>query len=208
MLRYYRLVKFQVHLLLHFVNDMLDYRLFKKGKFECNKINFDPETTIRHTLEIFEEQARQQQVYLDFDIKESLSPPVAFGQRSERSIQGLFSSLSFGEEQKTEPVVLPRLVGDSIRLQQVLINLIKNAMKFTSERGFIHLSVAFERAEKMLIVHLLDSGKGINREDLGKLFRRYGKLIQEDSSVNREGSGLGLAICQAIVAKNDGIIEV
>ena len=89
----------------------------------------------------------------------------------------------------------------------MLINLIKNALKFTT-KGFIKVSAAYNPIEKMLTVHIRDTGKGIKREDIGKLFKRFSKLQQEDASVNQDGRGLGLAICDAIVAKNDGLIEV
>ena len=102
---------------------------------------------------------------------------------------------------------LPFLFGDLVRLQQVLINLIKNALKFTS-KGFIKVCAAYNPIEKELTVHIRDTGKGIDSGDITKLFKRFTKLRQEDSSVNQEGVGLGLAICDAIVAKNDGLIEV
>lgn len=57
----------------------------------------------------------------------------------------------------------------------MLINLIKNAMKFTIS-GFVRVSIAFDYAKQMLIVHVEDSGKGIDPSDLCKLFRRFGKL--------------------------------
>ena len=78
-------------------------------------------------------------------------------------------------------------------------------MKFT-EQGIIKVSMAY--VDKSLILHIRDTGKGIERSDLGKLFKRFGKLIQEDSRVNKEGIGLGLTICEAIVAQYGGLIEV
>jgi len=61
-------------------------------------------------------------------------------------------------------------------LQQVLINLVKNALKFTSEGGYIQVSTAYNFIEESLVVHVRDSGRGIHPEDLNKLFRRFGKL--------------------------------
>ena len=63
----------------------------------------------------------------------------------------------------------PWLMGDYARLQQILINLVKNALKFT-EQGFIKVSIAYNEASKNLIVHILDTGRGIDRSDLDKLF--------------------------------------
>ena len=98
-------------------------------------------------------------------------------------------------------------MGDQVRLQQILINLVKNAMKFT-ERGYIKVSMDYDESTKSLILHIRDSGRGIERSNLGKLFKRFGKLEQEDKSVNKEGIGLGLTICEAIVVQYDGLIEV
>lgn len=88
-----------------------------------------------------------------------------------------------------------------------MINLVKNALKFT-ERGFIKVSMAYNETSKTLILHIRDTGRGIERSDLSKLFQRFGKLEQEDKSVNKEGVGLGLTICEAIVAQYEGLIEV
>ena len=101
----------------------------------------------------------------------------------------------------------PSLMGDQVRLQQILINLVKNAMKFT-ERGYIKVSMDYDQASKSLILHIRDTGRGIERSNLGKLFKRFGKLEQEDKSVNKEGIGLGLTICEAIVVQYGGLIEV
>lgn len=60
--------------------------------------------------------------------------------------------------------------------------------------------MAYKKVTSSLVIHIRDSGRGIERENLGKIFKRFGKLEQEDKSVNREGVGLGLTICEAIVA--------
>ena len=88
---------------------------------------------------------------------------------------------------------LPRcLIGDSRRLKQVLINLVKNAMKFT-QRGKIEIKVCYLEVQKMLVIHVEDNGTGIADEDFPKLFTRFGKL-QRTAEMNSEGIGLGLTI--------------
>ena len=98
------------------------------------------------------------------------------------------------------------LVGEEVRLKQILINLIKNALKFT-KKGWIKIIVAYDYNEKMLKVHIFDSGKGIKQEELNKLFTKFGKL-RRTAEMNSEGIGLGLMICKELVSKNQGTIEV
>ena len=64
--------------------------------------------------------------------------------------------------------------------------------------------MAYCEESKLLIIHIRDTGRGIERSDLGNLFTRSSKLKQEDESVNREGFGLGLSICEAIVSQYEG----
>ena len=64
---------------------------------------------------------------------------------------------------------LPCLEGDEIRLKQVLINIVKNALKFTKE-GHIQIHSSYNYVEQILIVHIRDSGCGIAPENLPKLF--------------------------------------
>jgi len=56
-----------------------------------------------------------------------------------------------------------------------------------------------------LVVHVRDSGRGIRKQDLLRLFSRFGKL-DDPENINEEGIGLGLTICQAIIKANDGLI--
>lgn len=78
--------------------------------------------------------------------------------------------------QLKEQTGMPKfLVGDPKRLQQVLINLVKNAIKFTT-KGYIKIKVSYKCEKNLLIVHVKDTGHGIAAEDLPKLFTRFGKL--------------------------------
>ena len=97
-------------------------------------------------------------------------------------------------------------MGDSRRLQQVLINLVKNSLKFT-RKGSISVKVAYFELSNMLVVHVEDTGCGIAPEDMPKLFNRFGKL-QRTAQTNSEGIGLGLMICREIIEQSGGAIEV
>ena len=80
---------------------------------------------------------------------------------------------------------------------QVLINLVKNALKFT-KKGYVKIKVCYLAERQNLIIEVEDSGTGIAKEDLNKLFTRFGKL-QRTAEMNHEGIGLGLTIVEAIV---------
>ncbi len=102
------------------------------------------------------------------------------------------------------------LVGDSIRIKQVMVNLLTNALKFTYE-GHIRLTLravpAENDAETMLSVRVEDTGIGIKREELPLLFNNFAQL---DTKKNRniEGTGLGLAITKRLVEEMGGDIDV
>ena len=87
---------------------------------------------------------------------------------------------------------LPTLIGDERRLKQVLLNLVKNALKFTHS-GSISIKANYCAEKDDLIVHVKDTGAGIAPEDLSKLFSRFGKL-HRTAEMNHEGIGLGLTI--------------
>ena len=63
-----------------------------------------------------------------------------------------------------------KLMGDERRLKQVLINLVKNALKFTKNGSSITMKACFKPQEKLLVVHVSDTGQGIVKEDINKLF--------------------------------------
>jgi len=107
------------------------------------------------------------------------------------------------------PNIPKMLFGDAVRIQQIFINLLTNAVKFT-KKGSIHLMVDFMNLDVsriLLMVSVKDSGSGIKKEDMSKLFNSF---QQVDSKRNRmiEGTGLGLAICKNLVQLMDGDIHV
>ena len=87
---------------------------------------------------------------------------------------------------------LPRVIGDERRFKQILINLVKNALKFTI-KGQIVIKASYDYEYERLIVHVVDSGAGIAKEDFSMLFSKFGKL-QRTADLNNEGIGLGLTI--------------
>jgi PAS domain S-box-containing protein len=108
------------------------------------------------------------------------------------------------------PDVPATLVGDSVRVRQVLINLVGNAVKFTA-RGSVRLEIdrlpPAPDGRLWIRLAVLDTGIGIPEERRKDLFREFNQL---DSSITRRygGTGLGLAICRSLVARMDGTISV
>jgi CheY-like chemotaxis protein/anti-sigma regulatory factor (Ser/Thr protein kinase) len=98
------------------------------------------------------------------------------------------------------------LLGDEIRVRQVMLNLINNAIKYTHE-GSVSIAVSFDPETQMLKLIVKDTGIGIKEEDLDKLFGSFQRL-EEDKNRNIEGTGLGLNIAMCLVKMMDGSIEV
>jgi PAS domain S-box-containing protein len=96
------------------------------------------------------------------------------------------------------------ITSDGRRLEQVLLNLISNAIKFT-ERG--HVRVVCSEQEDRITIRVMDTGIGIARADRDKLFRPFSQV---DTGLNRqyEGTGLGLSICKKLVELMGGTIGV
>lgn len=111
------------------------------------------------------------------------------------------------------PEIPKDLFGDEMKLHQVLINILTNALKFTCD-GYIHLKIDYEylnQDEKenaiLLKIEISDTGCGIKEEDMPRLFHSFERF---DSRKNRsiEGTGLGLAICERIINLMNGSIDV
>ncbi|MDR6216084.1 PAS domain S-box-containing protein [Paracidovorax wautersii] len=105
--------------------------------------------------------------------------------------------------------VPPHLVGDSLRLGQILINFANNAIKFT-ERGEVHVRVRLAEAAGPRVVlrfEVRDTGIGVGPEQLPRLFQSF---QQADTSTTRRygGTGLGLAICKSLAELMGGEVGV
>lgn len=131
------------------------------------------------------------------------------------SVKVAEKELSFSAD--VDPDVPAVLVGDEIRVKQVLINLLNNAVKFT-DSGEVSLSVSarFERGgfrsaasrkPVELTVRVRDTGVGIPKEKQDELFGRFSR-IESERSASVEGTGLGLSICKGLVVLMGGDLAV
>jgi PAS domain S-box-containing protein len=107
-----------------------------------------------------------------------------------------------------EETIPSRLYGDEVRVKQILNNLLSNAFKYT-DAGEVRLLISWEQQgdNACLNFTVQDTGRGIKKEDLEKLFSEY---TQFDTAANRriEGTGLGLSITRGLVEKMMGTITV
>ncbi len=94
---------------------------------------------------------------------------------------------------------------DPVRLKQILVNLISNALKFT-DTGFVEFGYHL-RDEKWVEFFVKDTGIGISKKDQGIIFERF-RQLDDPRDISREGTGLGLSISKALVEKLGGSIWV
>lgn len=96
------------------------------------------------------------------------------------------------------------IVGDVIRLEQVLVNLLTNAIKYSNSGS--HIIVTVEKSQGESIVSVKDDGIGIPEDQLENIFNKFFQV--EGGSELREGLGLGLYISSQIIKKHNGLISV
>lgn len=99
------------------------------------------------------------------------------------------------------PVQVPEVVGDRERIEQVLANLVSNAIKYNRPSGYIRVLAGLEGT--FVRIDVIDSGIGISKKNLGRLFERFFRV-----DISTAGAGLGLAIVKSIIEKMGGKIRV
>ncbi|KJJ43416.1 alkaline phosphatase [Bacillus subtilis] len=95
--------------------------------------------------------------------------------------------------------------GDPYRLKQVFLNLVNNALTYTPERGSVAINV--KPGEKDIQIEVADSGIGIQKEEIPRIFERFYR-VDKDRSRNSGGTGLGLAIVKHLIEAHEGKIDV
>ena len=101
----------------------------------------------------------------------------------------------------------PLVLADRDKLMEIFTNLIGNSLKFTKKGGKI--TVAAEKKDAMVQVSVADTGVGISKENIPKLFKKYGKLGESYATASAStGTGLGLFITKQYLEKMNGKIWV
>jgi PAS domain S-box-containing protein len=102
---------------------------------------------------------------------------------------------------------ITQIEADPIRIKQIFLNLITNAIKFNREGGEVKIRVSHSQDEQYLICKIQDTGIGIPENKLGELFKPFSQV---DSSFSRqtEGTGLGLALTKRLIELHGGTISI
>jgi signal transduction histidine kinase len=101
---------------------------------------------------------------------------------------------------------LPAVYIDPVRIEQVLLNFLTNAVKFT-ERGSVTLHAHYMPEPREVVIGVADTGEGIPLDQMGQVFQRFQQVDQMQAR-RRKGAGLGLAICRELVEMHGGRIWV
>ncbi|TAL35912.1 MAG: response regulator [Alphaproteobacteria bacterium] len=163
--------------LLNTLNDILDFSKIESGKLSISKTNFELHGMLNNSARILEQIAHDKGLELKVDIAGDVPNAV---------------------------------YGDPHRLQQVTLNLLNNAVKFTSTGSVTLKAVYVPAADKtppMIRVEVIDTGIGISKENIGKLFSAFS---QADNTISRKygGTGLGLSIARNLIKLMGGKIGV
>ncbi len=133
----------------------------------------------------------------------SLSPSAAIDDAL-RMLRSAASSRNIRLQNSTPPD-MPNLLCDEVRLRQVLINIVSNAIKFSLDSGRIDVSARCEGGRLLFIVQ--DEGIGIPKEELESAFQRY-QQFSSDPHLRAQGSGLGLYVSRMLMAAHGGEIAI
>jgi len=102
------------------------------------------------------------------------------------------------------------LLGDELRIKQILNNLLSNAFKYTAS-GTVKLNIDTENTsnenEVFIVIEISDTGQGMNEEQVGRLFDEYSRFNQE-ANRSTEGTGLGMSITRKLISLMNGDIKV
>ncbi len=162
------------HMMMSFVNDILDMAQMSNGSFKFSVERADIRLAVREVLK--------------------LTTPMY----SKKGVRLLCGELE---------VIPPFVDCDKTRYKQILINLLGNSLKFTPAAGSVTVRVDYDSVQRLVITRVTDTGKGIEKADIGKLFCMYRKLCT-DAQTNPQGAGLGLFICKTLAENMGGHISV
>ena len=164
--------------LLGIINDILDFSKIEAGKMEIMEVDYNCASLLNDIVNMVQRKADEKNLDFRLDV---------------------------------DPDIPRCLHGDEIRIKQVITNILSNAVKYTKE-GSVTFSIKSSECKDnsgyvMLHVSVEDTGIGIKKEDLDKLFVAF-ERIDEKKNRNIEGTGLGMAIAQSFLNMMGSRIQV
>jgi len=144
-----------------------------------------------------------------FDYKEKVFNKTYFNLDS--TIKKAIRKISIEADKKHQKIkyknidAIENVFADSTAVEQILLNIISNAIKYTNENGRINITLSQNLDMAQIIVE--DNGVGIPSEDLPRIFERFYR-VDKARSRQMGGTGLGLSIAKKMVEENDGTIEL
>jgi two-component system sensor histidine kinase/response regulator len=185
---------------------LLDTKLDAEQKEYTETICFSGEALVTILNDILDfskiEAGKLNLETIDFDFRQSLDRVLKLHDQAAQA-KSLYLSLS------VDPTIPENLSGDSVRLRQVLMNLIGNAIKFTEEGGVVVQATMEEdrMGGRFVRISVTDTGIGLTGEQIAKLFNPF---TQADGTITRKygGTGLGLAISKLLIELMGGKIGV
>ncbi|MBR6344840.1 MAG: response regulator [Lachnospiraceae bacterium] len=156
--------------LLGIISDILDFSKIEAGKMEIIPVDYGFVSLLNDLVNMVQRRAEEKGLTFELDVDKNI-PSV--------------------------------LCGDEIRIKQVITNILSNAVKYTKEGGIV-FSISCNKCEDdgdavILHVSVKDTGIGIKKEDLDKLFVAF-ERIEEKKNRNIEGTGLGMAIAESFLS--------
>ena len=191
-------------MLLGLINDVLDFAKIDAGKLSLEVLPFDLFDEVKLTIALLESKAHAKAIGLQYSIQESIQIAL---------------------QENTQSGSSSALLGDGLRVRQVLLNLLGNAVKFT-DRGQVQLEITGSTNVSLpsnpqqtnpqqthskpiysITFRVIDSGIGMSKSQIDRLFQPF---VQADSSIQRRygGTGLGLVISQQLVNQMGGQLQV
>ena len=164
--------------LLGLVNDILDFSKIEAGKMEIIPVDYDLSSVINDLVNMIQTKADDKGLKLEIDINRNI----------------------------------PKLLnGDEVRIKQIITNLLTNAVKYTEE-GTVTFCIRYDRLPDdpdsvLLKFYVKDTGIGIKKEDIKKLFSKF-ERIEEERNRNIEGTGLGMSITKRLLEMMDSSLVV
>lgn len=175
--RYLEILQYSGESLIGIINDVLDYSKIEAGKLELKPKVFSIREMLKASVNLFSHNAKES-VSLELELSDDMPEYIE---------------------------------ADELRVGQVIRNLLSNAVKFT-DSGTVKLSAQIisdrnDEPQARLRIHVTDTGPGIEKSQIDKLFKPFSQLSRQHLRP-ADGTGLGLSICKEIVEKHGGEIGV